>query len=82
MSYSSDVVVRTVYGQFLGTGGSFASGSVTFSASTTVEDDQVNDVKKLINRAVDKDVTVINSMGSLNWLDKIKDTENKKTELE
>ena len=39
MSYSPDVVVRTVYGQFL-TAGSPASGSVTFSSSTTIQDDQ------------------------------------------
>ena len=40
MSYSPDVVVRTVYGQFLIGEGSPASGSVTFSSSTAVKDDQ------------------------------------------
>jgi hypothetical protein len=39
MSYSSDVVVRTVFGQFL-TAGSAASGSVTFSPSSTIQDEQ------------------------------------------
>ena len=39
MPYSSDVVVRTVFGQFL-SAGSAASGSVTFTASSTVQDEQ------------------------------------------
>jgi hypothetical protein len=38
MSYSPDVVLRTVYGQFLVGEGFPASGSVTFSSSTTVKD--------------------------------------------
>ena len=40
MSYSPDVVVRTVYGQFLIGEGSPASGSITFSPSTTVVDSE------------------------------------------
>ena len=40
MSYSPDVTVRTVYGQFLTVDGTAASGTVTFSASHKIEDDQ------------------------------------------
>lgn len=40
MSYSADVTVRTVYGQFLTVDGTPASGTVTFSASHKIEDDQ------------------------------------------
>jgi hypothetical protein len=39
MPYSEDVVVRTVFGQFL-SAGSAASGSVTFTPSSAVQDEE------------------------------------------